>query len=193
MALLKAAWHVRHRIHAEHTQGPNQDREPGQTVRIEVTEHHDPLAGRARRIESLHEDSSVRQERGIEQSSLRRGEERRELCSPHAPAREQIEEAIVQPTFTSCRGECRIELQWNRKGPAEPGLDHGAQNARSAFTPTLPQLIYPPDVPPDVANLPGTPEVAISRRLPGGPGAFPAISPFGGPPIPATRQGAGLR
>ena len=73
VALVETARHVRQRIDPEAAERDDENRQPGQAVRVEVTEHEDSLAGIPRSHDSCQCDPCVGQQRRVVEAGLRFG------------------------------------------------------------------------------------------------------------------------
>ena len=73
MAFLEAARHVWQRFDPEAAQRDDENRQPGQAVRVEVTEHEDPFAGVPRPHDPRLRDGCVGQQRRVVEAGLRFG------------------------------------------------------------------------------------------------------------------------
>ena len=73
VALLEAARHVGQRLDPEAAQRDDEDRQPGQAVRVEVTEDEDSLAGVPRSHDPCPCDPCVGQQRRVVEAGLRFG------------------------------------------------------------------------------------------------------------------------
>jgi hypothetical protein len=79
MSLVQATRDVWLRLDADPPQPDREDRQPGQPVRVEVTEQHHSLAAPPGQVDSLDEPTSVRQQARIVQGLTGRREERLEI------------------------------------------------------------------------------------------------------------------
>ena len=130
VALLEPRRHVRDRVDPEAAEGEDELREPGEPVRVEVAEHHHPLATRAGAGDPLDDERGVRQQ--PRDRAARRSRGRGTRRAPPRPRRR----AARGPSPRTSRGrppgglpEPGFEPHRVREDPAVTGVGHGTEHA----------------------------------------------------------------
>ena len=134
VALVEPARDVRNDLDAEATQGDREDCQAGQSVRIEVAEDEDPLAGCPCSGDPCSERLRIRQEPRIVEAGHRVRKELVEGGPIEQPAAgQEAHHTRVEVVPLPCLENDGVDGDRLRKQPAIAGLDHDIKDATSRF------------------------------------------------------------
>ena len=135
VTLFQPAGHVWLHVQAESPQRGGHDRQPGQSVRVEITEHEDRLPALPCRDAALEEGRRIGEEQRIVQPVRGRGGEGHELRrGGQASGVEDGDQPGRQPNAIPRLEELRSDDCAGRETPPIGRLDHVAEDATPAFT-----------------------------------------------------------
>ncbi len=139
VALLEARRDVRHRVQAQPAERENHLGQTGQPVRVEVAEHHHPLATVPGERDPIDDGRRVGQQVGIVEASERRSEERiKRHPVGNAPARKDRGRDQPETVLARRVTEVRRQAQRLREHPAVAWLDHHREHATTGLSASCP-------------------------------------------------------
>jgi hypothetical protein len=105
VTLVEPARDVRQHVDAEGPEREDHRRKTGEAVRVEVAEHHHPLASGARLHETLAGHVGIGQEPRVVQAGVRLAEPPVEVSRLGHPARGEDPGDAIRQLVTACRGK----------------------------------------------------------------------------------------